>query len=61
LNRVRRETLAYKYGRSDLGRLADRAERFGLRLSRADAVAEGPAAESAAASGPDPQISLSRS
>ncbi|MGW4563898.1 PucR family transcriptional regulator [Streptomyces sp. NPDC004561] len=34
------------YGRSDLGRLAERAERFGLRLSRAHAVAvaEGPAA-----------------
>ncbi|GAA4889709.1 PucR family transcriptional regulator [Streptomyces coeruleoprunus] len=27
------------YGRSDLGRLAERAERFGLRLSRAHAVA----------------------
>ncbi|MFB8774189.1 PucR family transcriptional regulator [Streptomyces broussonetiae] len=34
------------YGRSDLGRLAERAERFGLRLSHAHAVAvaEGPAA-----------------
>lgn len=33
-------------GRSDLGRLAERAERFGLRLARAHAVAvaEGPAA-----------------
>ncbi|MFF7237597.1 helix-turn-helix domain-containing protein [Streptomyces collinus] len=33
------------YGRSDLGRLAERAERFGLRLSRAHAVAvaQGPA------------------
>lgn len=32
------------YGRSDLGRLAERAERFGLLLSRAHAVAvaEGP-------------------
>ncbi|WP_329383154.1 helix-turn-helix domain-containing protein [Streptomyces sp. NBC_01351] len=32
------------YGRSDLGRLAERAERFGLRLSQAHAVAvaEGP-------------------
>lgn len=36
------------YGRSDLGRLAERAERFGLRLSHAHAVAvaEGPAAYS---------------
>ncbi|MFE9765293.1 PucR family transcriptional regulator [Streptomyces sp. NPDC005808] len=34
------------YGRSDLGRLAERAERFGLRLSQAHAVAvaRGPAA-----------------
>ncbi|WP_181796980.1 helix-turn-helix domain-containing protein [Streptomyces sp. WELS2] len=34
------------YGRSDLGRLAERAERFGLRLSRAHAVAvaQGPVA-----------------
>ncbi|MET7732107.1 helix-turn-helix domain-containing protein [Streptomyces sp. NPDC005402] len=34
------------YGRSDLGRLAERAERFGLRLSHAHAVAvaKGPAA-----------------
>ncbi|MEV6197866.1 helix-turn-helix domain-containing protein [Streptomyces sp. NPDC051920] len=34
------------YGRSDLGRLAERAERFGLRLSptHAVAVAEGPTA-----------------
>ncbi len=34
------------YGRSDLGRLAERAERFGLRLSHsyAVAVAQGPAA-----------------
>ncbi|WP_340374911.1 helix-turn-helix domain-containing protein [Streptomyces sp. SS7] len=34
------------YGRSDLGRLAERAERFGLRLSHAHAVAvaEGPVA-----------------
>ncbi|MEV6113544.1 helix-turn-helix domain-containing protein [Streptomyces sp. NPDC052109] len=34
------------YGRSDLGRLAERAERFGLRLSQAHAVAvaEGPSA-----------------
>ncbi|EFL36520.1 regulator [Streptomyces viridochromogenes DSM 40736] len=34
------------YGRSDLGRLAERAERFGLRLSHAHAVAvaEGPTA-----------------
>ncbi|MEN3584437.1 helix-turn-helix domain-containing protein [Streptomyces sp. ZYX-F-203] len=34
------------YGRSDLGRLAERAERFGLRLSQehAVAVAQGPAA-----------------
>lgn len=34
------------YGRSDLGRLAERAERFGLRLSHAQAVAvaQGPAA-----------------
>ncbi|MFE3638824.1 PucR family transcriptional regulator [Streptomyces sp. NPDC059168] len=34
------------YGRSDLGRLAERAERFGLRLSQAHAVAvaEGPVA-----------------
>uniref|UniRef100_A0AAU3HS41 Helix-turn-helix domain-containing protein n=1 Tax=Streptomyces sp. NBC_01393 TaxID=2903851 RepID=A0AAU3HS41_9ACTN len=33
------------YGRSDLGRLAERAERFGLRLSHAHtvAVAQGPA------------------
>ncbi|WP_369240876.1 PucR family transcriptional regulator [Streptomyces sp. R21] len=41
------------YGRSDLGRLAERAERFGLRLSHAHAVAvaQGPTAydESAAA------------
>ncbi|MEV5873691.1 helix-turn-helix domain-containing protein [Streptomyces sp. NPDC052101] len=50
---VRREEAARRefiddllYGRSDLGRLAERAERFGLRLSRAHAVAvaEGPAA-----------------
>ena len=50
---VRREEAARRefiddllYGRSDLGRLAERAERFGLRLSRthAVAVAEGPAA-----------------
>ncbi|MGW1191188.1 PucR family transcriptional regulator [Streptomyces sp. NPDC002559] len=34
------------YGRSDLGRLAERSERFGLRLSRAHAVA--------VAQGPDP-------
>ncbi|MER6093300.1 PucR family transcriptional regulator [Streptomyces bluensis] len=34
------------YGRSDLGRLAERAERFGLRLSQAHAVAvaQGPVA-----------------
>jgi Sugar diacid utilization regulator len=34
------------YGRSDLGRLAERSERFGLRLSHAHAVAvaEGPSA-----------------
>ncbi|WP_151771291.1 PucR family transcriptional regulator [Streptomyces abyssomicinicus] len=34
------------HGRSDLGRLAERAERYGLRLARAHAVAvaEGPAA-----------------
>ncbi|MFE0255793.1 PucR family transcriptional regulator [Streptomyces sp. NPDC059010] len=34
------------YGRSDLGRLAERAERFGLRLSQAHAVAvaQGPTA-----------------
>jgi len=34
------------YGRSDLGRLSERAERFGLRLSHAHAVAvaQGPAA-----------------
>lgn len=34
------------YGRSDLGRLAERAERFGLRLSHAHAVAvaQGPSA-----------------
>jgi sugar diacid utilization regulator len=34
------------YGRSDLGRLAERAERFGLRLAHAHAVAvaQGPAA-----------------
>ncbi|MEU6771750.1 helix-turn-helix domain-containing protein [Streptomyces sp. NPDC046759] len=43
---VRREETARRefiddllYGRSDLGRLAERAERFGLRLSRAHAVA----------------------
>ncbi|ANP48354.1 DNA-binding PucR family transcriptional regulator [Streptomyces griseochromogenes] len=50
---VRREEAARRefiddllYGRSDLGRLAERAERFGLRLSRAHAVAvaEGPVA-----------------
>ncbi|MCC5477065.1 PucR family transcriptional regulator [Streptomyces barringtoniae] len=50
---VRREEAARRefiddllYGRSDLGRLAERAERFGLHLSRAHAVAvaEGPAA-----------------
>lgn len=50
---VRREEAARRefiddllYGRSDLGRLAERAERFGLRLSRAHAVAvaEGPSA-----------------
>ncbi|MFE2481558.1 PucR family transcriptional regulator, partial [Streptomyces sp. NPDC059389] len=34
------------YGSSDLGRLAERAERFGLRLSQAHAVA--------VASGPEP-------
>ncbi|MCD9140998.1 PucR family transcriptional regulator [Streptomyces albireticuli] len=34
------------YGRSDLGRLAERAERFGLRLARAHAVA--------VAAGPEP-------
>ncbi|MGW0395068.1 PucR family transcriptional regulator [Streptomyces sp. NPDC003042] len=34
------------YGRSDLGRLAERAERFGLRLSQAHAVA--------VATGPEP-------
>ncbi|WP_329383258.1 helix-turn-helix domain-containing protein [Streptomyces sp. NBC_01351] len=34
------------YGRSDLGRLAERAERFGLRLSQAHAVA--------VAAGPEP-------
>ncbi|MGW2701550.1 PucR family transcriptional regulator [Streptomyces sp. NPDC001340] len=48
---VRREEAARRefiddllYGRSDLGRLAERAERFGLRMSRAHAVAvaEGP-------------------
>ncbi|WP_233273434.1 PucR family transcriptional regulator [Streptomyces broussonetiae] len=43
---VRREEAARRefiddllYGRSDLGRLVERAERFGLRLSRAHAVA----------------------
>jgi DNA-binding PucR family transcriptional regulator len=43
---VRREEAARRefiddllYGRSDLGRLAERAERFGLRLSQAHAVA----------------------
>ncbi|KAF0646084.1 PucR family transcriptional regulator [Streptomyces fradiae] len=43
---VRREEAARRefiddllYGRSDLGRLAERAERFGLRLARAHAVA----------------------
>ncbi|MFG2887504.1 PucR family transcriptional regulator [Streptomyces sp. NPDC048297] len=50
---VRREEAARRefiedllYGRSDVGRLVERAERFGLRLSRehAVAVAEGPAA-----------------
>ncbi|OLZ62577.1 regulator [Streptomyces sp. IMTB 2501] len=50
---VRREEAARRefiddllYGRSDLGRLAERAERFGLTLSRAYAVAvaEGPSA-----------------
>ncbi|MFC9926894.1 PucR family transcriptional regulator [Streptomyces sp. NPDC127190] len=50
---VRREEAARRefiddllYGRSDLGRVASRAERFGLRLSRAHAVAvaEGPVA-----------------
>ncbi|MGW5658588.1 PucR family transcriptional regulator [Streptomyces sp. NPDC003758] len=50
---VRREEAARRefiddllYGRSDLGRLAERAERFGLRLSHAHAVAvaQGPAA-----------------
>ncbi|MGW1603413.1 PucR family transcriptional regulator [Streptomyces eurythermus] len=50
---VRREEAARRefiddllYGRSDLGRLAERAERFGLRLSHAHAVAvaEGPVA-----------------
>ncbi|WP_225100205.1 CdaR family transcriptional regulator [Streptomyces sp. CoH27] len=50
---VRREEAARRefiddllYGRSDLGRLAERAERFGLHLSRAHAVAvaEGPSA-----------------
>ncbi|MER5885020.1 helix-turn-helix domain-containing protein [Streptomyces sp. NPDC001941] len=35
------------YGRSDLGRLAERAERFGLRLSRAHAVAVAAAATGA--------------
>ncbi|POX51203.1 CdaR family transcriptional regulator [Streptomyces sp. Ru72] len=50
---VRREEAARRefiddllYGRSDLGRLAERAERFGLRLSHAHAVAvaQGPTA-----------------
>ncbi|MGW1912226.1 PucR family transcriptional regulator [Streptomyces sp. NPDC002076] len=50
---VRREEAARRefiddllYGRSDLGRLVERAERFGLHLSRAHAVAvaEGPSA-----------------
>ncbi|NEB00386.1 helix-turn-helix domain-containing protein [Streptomyces sp. SID13726] len=44
---VRREFIDdLLYGRSDLGRLAERAERFGLRLSQAHAVAvaRGPAA-----------------
>lgn len=43
---VRQEEARYRefiddllYGRSDLGRLAERAERFGLRLSQAHAVA----------------------
>ncbi|MET9967770.1 helix-turn-helix domain-containing protein, partial [Streptomyces sp. NPDC006356] len=52
-NAVRQEEAARRefiddllYGRSDLGRLAERAERFGLRLSHAHAVAvaEGPTA-----------------
>ncbi|MET9912053.1 helix-turn-helix domain-containing protein [Streptomyces sp. NPDC006476] len=55
---VRREEAARRefiddllYGRSDLGRLAERAERFGLRLSHthAVAVAEGPTAYDEAA------------
>ncbi|MGW3665028.1 PucR family transcriptional regulator [Streptomyces sp. NPDC005141] len=42
------------YGRSDLGRLAERAERFGLRLSHAYAVAvaEGPKAYDESAPAP---------
>ncbi|WP_037628779.1 PucR family transcriptional regulator [Streptomyces aureus] len=42
------------YGRSDLGRLAERAERFGLRLSRAHAVAvaQGPSSYDEAGSEP---------
>ncbi|MFI0960390.1 PucR family transcriptional regulator [Streptomyces sp. NPDC021080] len=42
------------YGRSDLGRLAERAERFGLRLSptHAVAVAQGPAAYDESAPAP---------
>ncbi|MFD5815796.1 PucR family transcriptional regulator [Streptomyces sp. NPDC059618] len=43
------------YGRSDLGRLAERAERFGLRLSRAHAVAVAQGPASYAEGGPEPR------
>ncbi|TWV44879.1 PucR family transcriptional regulator [Streptomyces misionensis] len=56
---VRREEAARRefiddllYGRSDLGRLAERAERFGLRLSRAHAVAVAEGAQAYVEGGP---------
>ncbi|MFS4093393.1 PucR family transcriptional regulator [Streptomyces sp. AF1A] len=56
---VRREEAARRefiddllYGRSDLGRLAEHAERFGLRLSQAHAVAVAEGAQGYAEGGP---------
>lgn len=43
------------YGRSDLGRLAERAERFGLRLSHAHAVAVAQGPTSYDESAPEPR------
>ncbi|MDQ0795354.1 CdaR family transcriptional regulator [Streptomyces sp. B1I3] len=59
---VRREEAARRefiddllYGRSDLGRLAERATRFGLRLSRAHAVAVATGPEAYTESDPVPR------